>query len=72
MFVQASLAVAWIYIHATARLACTNVPMPYTVYGFDVVCTRASYCNKYINQRDAQDISQECVHFVGLYTPYSL
>jgi hypothetical protein len=43
MFVQASLAVAWMYIratarlacsysHATARLACTNIPMRYTVY----------------------------------------
>ena len=45
MFVQASLAVAWIYIHgsarlactwmyihATARLACTNIPMRYTAH----------------------------------------
>ena len=29
---QASLAVAWMYIHATARLSCTNIPMRYTVY----------------------------------------
>ena len=27
-----SLAVAWMYIHATARLACTNIPMRPTVY----------------------------------------
>ena len=27
-----SLAVVWMYIHATARLACTNIPMRYTVY----------------------------------------
>ena len=29
---QASLAVAWMYIHGTARLACTNIPKRYTVY----------------------------------------
>ena len=29
---QASLAVVWMYIHTAARLACTNVPMRYTVY----------------------------------------
>ena len=29
---QASLAVAGMYIQATARLACTNIPMRYTVY----------------------------------------
>ena len=29
---QGSLAVAWMYIHTTARLACTNVPMLYTFY----------------------------------------
>ena len=29
---QASLAVAWMYIHTTARLACTNIPIRYTVY----------------------------------------
>ena len=29
---QTSLAVAWMYIHTTARLACTNVLMRYTVY----------------------------------------
>ena len=23
---------AWVYIHATARLVCTNIPMRYTVY----------------------------------------
>ena len=27
-----SLAVAWMYIHTTARLACTNIPLRYTVY----------------------------------------
>ena len=30
---RGSLAVAWMYIHATARLACTDIPMPYTVHG---------------------------------------
>ena len=28
-----SLAVSRMYIHATARLACTNIPMRCTVYG---------------------------------------
>ena len=29
---QASLTVVWMYIHATPRLACTNIPVRYTVY----------------------------------------